>query len=197
MLRCVSEDEGLHVTGFVSSPSAGRGNRSAQFFFCNGRYIRSQLLQAALEQAYRNTLLTGRYPACVLYLDLSAASVDVNVHPAKVEVKFSYEKKVFDLVHNAVKLSLEGENRTAAVELSPSTRKAVEPKPDFYRSMSAESFRSNGYAVEKPKTAPISAPVSSRAARGGGGLPDEHSADRAAVYREIRRKSTGFNGEKP
>ena len=154
LLRCVSEDEGVKVTGYVSSPSAGRGNRSAQYFFCNGRFIRSQLLQAALEQAYKNTLLTGRYPACVLYLDLSCASVDVNVHPAKVEVKFSYEKKVFDLVYNAVKLSLESENRTAAVELSPSTRKVAEPKPDFYRSMSAESFRQNGYAVEKKDAAP-------------------------------------------
>ena len=151
LLRCVSEDGGLKVTGFVSSPSAGRGNRGAQFFFCNGRYIRSQLLQAAVEQAYKNTLLTGRYPACVLYLDLSCASVDVNVHPAKVEVKFSYEKKVFDLVYNAVKLSLESEKRTAAVELSPSTRRVAEPKPDFYRSMSAESFRQNGYAVEKSR----------------------------------------------
>ncbi len=153
LLRCVSEDEGLKVTGFVSSPAAGRGNRAAQFFFCNGRSIRSQLLQAAVEQAYKNTLLTGRFPACVLYLDLSCASVDVNVHPAKVEVKFSYEKKVFDLVYNAVRLSLENENRTAAVELSPSTRKAVEPKADFYRSMSAESFRNNGYAVEKGRPA--------------------------------------------
>ncbi len=153
MLRCVSEDEGLKVTGFVSSPAAGRGNRSAQYFFCNGRYIRSQLLQAALEQAYKNTLLTGRYPACVLYLDLSCASVDVNVHPAKTEVKFSYEKKVFDLVYHAVLLSLEGEKRSAAVELSPSTKKAIEPKADFYRSMSAEDFRRSGYAVDKGRPA--------------------------------------------
>ena len=153
MLRCVSEDEGLKVTGFVSSPAAGRGNRSAQYFFCNGRFIRSQLLQAALEQAYKNTLLTGRYPACVLYLDLSCASVDVNVHPAKTEVKFSYEKKVFDLVYHAVQLSLEGEKRSAAVELSPSTKKAIEPKADFYRSMSAESFRQNGYSVDRPRAA--------------------------------------------
>ena len=162
LLRCVSEDEGMKVTGFVSSPSAGRGNRSAQYFFCNGRFIRSQLLQAAVEQAYKNTLLTGRFPACVLYLDLSCASVDVNVHPAKTEVKFSAEKRVFDLVYNAVKLSLESENRTAAVELSPSTRKLAEPKPDFYRSMSAESFRQNGYAVEKKPAAPSPAPAPSR-----------------------------------
>ena len=170
MLRCVSEDEGLRVSGFVSSPSAGRGNRGAQYFYCNGRYIRSQLLQAALEQAYRNTLLTGRYPACVLYLELSAASVDVNVHPAKVEVKFSNEKRLFDLVYNAVRLSLEGEDRTAAVELSPSTRKAVEPRADFYRSMSAESFRANGYAVEKPRQSVSAAPKSAPVAAGFGTL---------------------------
>ena len=164
MLRCVSEDGGVRVTGFVSSPSAGRGSRGAQYFFCNGRFIRSQLLQAALEQAYRNTLLSGRFPACVLYLDLSAASVDVNVHPAKIEVKFSAEKQVFDLVYNAVRLSLESENLTAAVTLSPSTRKAVEPKPDFYRSMSAQSFRDNGYSVEKSRPAPASAPLRSPSA---------------------------------
>ena len=160
MLRCVSEDEGLRVTGFVSSPAAGRGSRGAQYFFCNGRYIRSQLLQAALEQAYKNTLLTGRFPACVLYLDLSCASVDVNVHPAKTEVKFSYEKKVFDLVYHAVRLSLEGENRSAAVELSPSTKKAIEPKADFYRSMSAESFRQNCFSVDRPRA---SQPVPAKA----------------------------------
>ena len=164
MLRCVSEDGGVRVTGFVSSPSAGRGSRGAQYFFCNGRFIRSQLLQAALEQAYRNTLLSGRFPACVLYLDLSAASVDVNVHPAKIEVKFSAEKQVCDLVYNAVRVSLESENRTAAVTLSPSTRKAVEPKPDFYRSMSAQSFRDNGYSVEKSRPAPASAPLRSPSA---------------------------------
>ena len=158
------EPEAASVTGFVSSPSAGRGSRGAQYFFCNGRFIRSQLLQAALEQAYRNTLLSGRFPACVLYLDLSAASVDVNVHPAKIEVKFSAEKQVFDLVYNAVRLSLESENRTAAVTLSPSTRKAVEPKPDFYRSMSAQSFRDNGYSVEKSRPAPASAPLRSPSA---------------------------------
>ena len=98
MLKCTGDNDGVRVSGYVSSPAAGRGNRSAQYFFCNGRAIRSQLLQAALEQAYRNTLLTGRYPSCVLYLTLSYGSVDVNVHPAKTEVKFSEERKVFDAV---------------------------------------------------------------------------------------------------
>ncbi|MBO5556120.1 MAG: DNA mismatch repair protein MutL, partial [Oscillospiraceae bacterium] len=132
-------------------------------FFVNGRCIKSALLQAAVEQAYKNTLLTGRYPACVLYLDLSCASVDVNVHPAKMEVKFSFERKVFDLVYNAVRLSLQSEDRTAEVTLSPSTRKAAAPRADFYQSMSAETFRANGYSVGKASPAPA-APKASAAA---------------------------------
>ena len=141
LLQCRAADGGLRVSGFLSSPSAGRGNRASQYFFCNGRFIRSTLLQAAVEQAYKNTLLSGRFPACVLYLDMGYGSVDVNVHPAKTEVKFSFEKQVFDLVYNAVRLSLEQEKRTAEVVPSAATRKLIEPKADFYRSMSAESFR--------------------------------------------------------
>lgn len=150
MLRCAGENNGIHVTGFVSSPAYGKGNRSAQFFFCNGRFIKSQLLQAAVEQAYKNTLLTGRYPACALYIELGYGSVDVNVHPAKTEVKFSEERKVFDAVHYAVLSALAGERPTAEIKLSESTKKAVGAKPDFYQSMSAETFRESGYAAPKP-----------------------------------------------
>ncbi|MBR5094530.1 MAG: DNA mismatch repair endonuclease MutL, partial [Oscillospiraceae bacterium] len=114
LLPCRGEDEGMKVSGSISSPSAGRGDRRAQYLFCNGRYIKSQLLQAALEQAYKNSLLTGRYPGCVLYLELSPGSVDVNVHPAKTEVKFSYERRVFDLVYHAALSALQREDRTAA-----------------------------------------------------------------------------------
>lgn len=150
MLRCTGENNGIRVTGFVSSPAYGKGNRSAQFFFCNGRFIKSQLLQAAVEQAYKNTLLTGRYPACALYIELGYGSVDVNVHPAKTEVKFSEERKVFDAVHYAVLSALAGERQTAEIKLSESTKKAVGAKPDFYQSMSAEAFRESGYAAPKP-----------------------------------------------
>ena len=149
MLRCTGENNGIRVTGFVSSPAYGKGNRSAQFFFCNGRFIKSQLLQAAVEQAYKNTLLTGRYPACALYIELGYGSVDVNVHPAKTEVKFSEERKVFDAVHYAVLSALAGERQTAEIKLSESTKKAVGAKPDFYQSMSAETFRESGYAAPK------------------------------------------------
>ena len=119
----------IEVSGFTGSPAAGRGSRSAQFFFCNGRFIKSQLLQAAVEQAYRGTLLTGRYPPCVIYLKLSAAAVDVNVHPAKTEVKFSDERRVFDAVHYAVLGALEQPRgpraeEEAGLEASPARTEA-------------------------------------------------------------------------
>ena len=154
MLLCTGENDGIKLSGYVSSPSAGRGNRREQYFFCNGRFIKSALLQAALEQAYKNSLLTGRYPSCALYLDIGFSRVDVNVHPAKTEVKFSDEKKVFDTVYYAVLSALSGEKRTAQVELSPSTRKMAEPKADFYRSMSAADFRANAYSATPPRSAP-------------------------------------------
>ena len=154
-------DGDMSVTGFVSSPSAGRGNRGMQFFYCNGRFIRSALLQTAVEQAYKNTLLVGRFPACVIYLKLSNAAVDVNVHPAKTEVKFSQEKRVFDLVYHAALAALTREDRAAAAgEEKPKSVPAVSapaytapaakpsPRPDFYRSMSAADFRAQNYSVK-------------------------------------------------
>ena len=129
LLPCRSDDEGMRVSGFVTSPSAGRGSRGAQYFFCNGRFIKSQLLQAALEQAYKNTLLTGRYPGCVLYLDLSLGSVDVNVHPAKTEVKFSYERRVFDLVYHSVLSALQGEDRLQPESEKPAAAAAPAAAP--------------------------------------------------------------------
>ena len=152
LLACEGGSEGIAVTGFVSSPGAGRGNRSGQYFFCNGRVIKSAALQSALEQAYRNTLLVGKFPACVLYLQLSCAAVDVNVHPAKTEVKFTQEKAVFDAVYYAVRSALERESPAAEVRLSPGTQKKAEPRADFYRSMSAAEFRAkqSGSGIPAP-----------------------------------------------
>ena len=170
LMPCRGEDEGMRVSGYVSSPSAGRGNRGAQYFFCNGRFIKSQLLQAALEQAYKNSLLTGRYPACVLYLDLSLGSVDVNVHPAKTEVKFSYERKVFDLVYHGALAALQGEDRVAqAPETAP--RKPAAPKTDFFRSMNAEQYR----AAQNPAAAP--APAAKSAAPPSGSTMRLHAPE--------------------
>ena len=100
-------DDMVKVRGFVSKPEAARGNRSYQFFFVNGRIIKSQLLQSALEQAYRNILPGGRFPSCVLYIEAGLNTVDVNVHPAKTEIKFVSDKQFYDGVYYAALGALE------------------------------------------------------------------------------------------
>ena len=150
MLECAGEDSGLTLRGYVTSPSACRGNRGGQFFFCNGRFIRSVLMQTALEQAYKNSMLSGKYPGCVLYLNIPFGSVDVNVHPAKIEVKFSEEKRVFDLVYYSVLSALDSEEN-ADIAISPSTEAALGKKAGFYQSLSAEDYRKNGYSVPPRK----------------------------------------------
>ena len=82
----------VRASGFVSSPAAGHGTRARQLFFVNGRLVKSQLLTAAVEEAYRNRLLKGKFPGCVLHITLPVNEVDVNVHPAKTVVKFAAEK---------------------------------------------------------------------------------------------------------
>lgn len=97
---------GIDVSGYVSSPLFCRNSRSMQTFFVNTRYIKSTTCMAALEEAYRNSMMVGKFPACILDITLSPESVDVNVHPAKTEIRFAYEKPVFDAVYFAVKNSL-------------------------------------------------------------------------------------------
>lgn len=97
-----SEGEGVTVSGFVSQPVCCRGTRSYQHFFVNGRHVKSKLLTAAVEQAYAHQRMVGKFPGCVLQLSLKANTVDVNVHPAKTEVKFLSERNVFHGVYYAV-----------------------------------------------------------------------------------------------
>jgi len=134
MLPASGSGENLRVEGFLSPPANARGNRSGQYFFLNGRSIRSLLLQAALEQAYRNSLFTGRFPACVLFLTMKPNLVDVNVHPAKTEVRFLQEKTVFDAVYRTVLAALQGEQARPELRLdegdkSPRPASIPERKP--------------------------------------------------------------------
>ena len=102
MVPVESQWQSLRLTGFVSRPTATRGTRANQFFYVNQRLIHSKTLTAALEEAYRNQLMVGRFPSCVLNLSMPLSSVDVNVHPAKTEVKFLNEREIFDCVHYGV-----------------------------------------------------------------------------------------------
>ncbi|MBP3480272.1 MAG: DNA mismatch repair endonuclease MutL [Clostridia bacterium] len=97
------------VTGYVGAPRCSRSNRNYQLFYINKRIVKSKTITAALDRAYHNLLMNGKYAVCVLFLSLPYNKVDVNVHPTKTEVKFSDEKKIFDAVYYAVKDALEKE----------------------------------------------------------------------------------------
>ena len=162
----------VQVAGYVTRPLNGHGTRGRQLFFVNGRFVKSQLLSAALEEAYRNRLLKGKFPGCVLHLTLTEDRVDVNVHPAKTVVKFVSDKTAFDAVYYTVMDALDAAARPKAPE--------KEEKP-FYRTMTAQEFRQQ----QKPEpekrplgsyTARPAAPVSRPAAQ-----PEERPAQTMAV----------------
>ena len=100
-------DGGVYkVTGLITPPRACRASRSAQHFYVNGRYVKNRTMMAALENAYKGTLMQGKYPGAILRVDMPADLVDVNVHPAKTEIRFARESDVFDAVYRTVRAAL-------------------------------------------------------------------------------------------
>ena len=114
--------EGLEVTGFISMPACCRGTRGYQHFFVNGRYVKSRTMTAALEEAYKNQKMVGKFPGCVLHISAKLNAVDVNVHPTKTEVKFVSDRQLFDAVYYSVKAALEGTAPRLQLELDASGR---------------------------------------------------------------------------
>ena len=174
MVAVDSRWENCRLTGFVGKPTDARPSRSLQTFFVNGRPVRSKLLVAALEEAYRNRLMVGKFPACVLHLELPANAVDVNVHPAKTEVKFLNEKAVFDCVHYGVLGALNKAPDRPQVQLKdppvqpvaspPPAQKAAPPaKPgDHFKTMTAEQYKLFSAALKnapQPAPAPAAATI--------------------------------------
>lgn len=111
--------EKIHVYGAICLPRAARASRSMQRFFINGRSIRSRTAMAALEEAYKGSIMVGKFPACVLHMQLSFSAVDVNVHPSKLEVRFADERPVFNAVFHAVKSALLAGDRPKEMQLKP------------------------------------------------------------------------------
>lgn len=162
------------LTGYVSRPNATRGTRANQLFFVNGRHIRSKTMTAALEEAYRNRLMAGRFPYCVLCLTMPEHLVDVNVHPAKIEVKFLNERDVFECLRYGVQGALDRADGRVQMTLlhqkdepvkSPVTElKTASPRPvqqaaqPFFRTMSAEEYRAAAKTLaEAPRVQPSEA----------------------------------------
>ena len=177
MISVDSSWEGYSLTGYISRPTDARPSRAMQTFFVNDRPVKSRILIAALEEAYRNQIMVGKFPACVLHLRLPANAVDVNVHPAKTEVKFLSEKAVFDCVHYGVLGAL---NKTAdrpQVQFKPqptlshpeqAAKRRVEgsvpPIPqkqeNFFRTMTTAEYHNFASALKdapKPEQKPAAA----------------------------------------
>ncbi len=169
MVKVDSRWENHSLTGFVSKPTDARPSRSLQTFFVNDRPVKSKLLISALEEAYRNQIMVGKFPACVLHLTLPPAAVDVNVHPAKTEVKFLSEKAVFDCVHYGVLGALNKQPDRPEVQLKSTGSKATPtstPQPplaaaprkgepsgatknaSFFRTMTAEEYKTFSTALK-------------------------------------------------
>ena len=147
------------LSGFVSKPTDSRPSRALQTFFVNNRPVKSKLLIAAFEEAYRNQIMVGKFPSCVLHLNMPANTLDVNVHPAKTEVKFLNEKAVFDCVHYGVLGALNKTSDRPQVEFKPQPvsipavppaaepQKAPPKKDNFFRTMTPEEFKTFSTAL--------------------------------------------------
>ncbi len=144
------------VTGYVSSPLFTRANRSMQNFFVNGRSVKSPLCCAALEEAFRNTIMVGKFPSCVLCVNTDPSQVDANIHPTKTEVRFTNEKIVFDAVYFAVKNALMGYDESREIKLNTAPARAETiPQPECARSSEPLRTASAQVIEEPPKTMPI------------------------------------------
>ena len=121
------EYSGIKLSGYISKPVYARANRTFQMFFINGRYVRTKTAMAALEQAYKGSIMTGKFPACVIGMEMNCSTLDVNVHPAKLEVRFTNERPVYDCVYHAVKSALlEYDTRNQAIQ--PRDTVPINPK---------------------------------------------------------------------
>lgn len=160
--------ESVKISGLISKPTKSRPNRNMQFFFVNGRLVKSGTASAALSEAYKNSIMVGKFPYCVLNITTAPGLVDVNVHPAKTEVRFANERTVFSAVYYAAKNALERRDeapkvtipRTPQAELFEPARpkteqmRLPEKQPDFWNHMSSSEYRS----VQQPEKPVYSAP---------------------------------------
>lgn len=122
--------DGVSVSGYVCKPASSRPSRAMQYFFLNGRYIKSQSCMASMENAYKNSIMVGKFPSCVLNINVRPEVVDVNVHPAKTQVRFSDERKVSSAVYFAVKSAIESIDAPIQVDLSRVVKAAEKARPE-------------------------------------------------------------------
>ena len=134
----------VKVSGYISKPLNSRPNRSMQVFFVNNRYVKSKTAFVALEEAYKNQIMTGKFPACVLNIEIPFDSVDVNVHPSKLEVRFSNEKLIFNAVYYGCLNSLNENDTRPVIDLD-----RIASKPTFTTPISERKYEQTAISSSK------------------------------------------------
>lgn len=153
------EYNGVQVKGYISKPVNARPNRAMQIFFINGRYVRSRTMQTALEEACKGAVMVGKFPSCVLGISLDCSAVDVNVHPAKLEVRFTNERPIYEAVYFSVKSSLAEHDTPRDVELPVARKVSTAPNMHEYSGVqidlneAARAQRINSRINSAPKPA--------------------------------------------
>lgn len=209
--------DGVEVTGYVSRPTSARPSRSMQYFFLNNRSIRSRAIAASMENAFKNAIMIGKFPACVLHISVPAQLVDVNVHPAKTEVRFSDERRVGACVYYAVRSAIETDETRPKVDLSKVAQKTApaavqlqmveddEPskkRQDFWTNMPAADYRQGAQQPKQKPKQPSAPPVQQRPApepprktsgsatmsAPSGGNPFQPAADEPDVISAFRQR---------
>lgn len=126
------ELSGVRVNGYTVKPLKGRPKRNFQYFFVNGRYVKSYNCSYSLEEAYQNCIMEGKFPACVLLMEVSPSMIDVNVHPAKIEVRFNDDRLIHDSIFFAVKTAIQNNSEPMPMEIKPHIPDYTKPLPESY-----------------------------------------------------------------
>lgn len=138
------EYQTIKIKGFVSRPLNNRPNRNMQFVFVNGRYVRVPVAAAALDEAYKNRIMVGKFPMCFLFIDIPAGKVDVNVHPAKTEIRFSEDAKIFETVFYSVKSALnKGDDVRPGISLREKRDITAKKEPESVQMRFSQSVMNN------------------------------------------------------
>ena len=112
------ETKDISIDGYIANPSISRGNRNYENYFLNGRYIKSDIITKAIEEAYKPYTMNHKYPFTSLYIKMDSKSVDVNVHPTKLEVRFEEKKVVYDFIYNSIKNALTTKEHIRQIKLA-------------------------------------------------------------------------------
>lgn len=166
------EYQTIKIKGFVSRPLNNRPNRNMQFVFVNGRYVRVPVAAAALDEAYKNRIMVGKFPMCFLFIDIPAGKVDVNVHPAKTEIRFSEDSKIFETVFYSVKSALnKGDDVRPEISLREKRDITAKKEPEPVQMRFSQSVLNNENNTPERNIGPLSPKKQSFSAESNSTVP--------------------------